>query len=208
LTDPAVNVVTAVAGVLSNAAEFTSNTERLEHADDATLSTGSIDFTLQAWVSLSSKPGSKMNIVSKNTVGAGEFFLQWDNSADKFIFLTCSSGFTCTTATFSATTPSTSTFYHILAGHRNGSNVWIRVNCGTEVTASHAGGGQDTTGKFYIGDDEFTEGWLGAIDEVAFWKADKSADCSSLYNGGAGLAYPLTVVGGSPRQLLLMGVGQ
>lgn len=45
------NTVTQAVGVLGNAAQFTAaNSESLSHADNASLGTGDIDFTVASWV--------------------------------------------------------------------------------------------------------------------------------------------------------------
>jgi hypothetical protein len=191
------NTVTQNPGIIANAAQFTRvNTEYLSHADNASLSTGDIDYTVAAWVYLDSKPGN-MGIIAKDSGGANrEYVLQYTNASVRFVFTvldTAGSTIGLVTAnTFGA--PSTGTWYLVVAWHDSVNNlVGISVNGGTADTAATTGVPADKTATFYIGADQAVSNWDGRIDEVGFWKKVLTAtERTNLYNGGAGRTYPFT----------------
>lgn len=170
-------------------------------ADSAALSTGNIDFSIACWVNLESKPASIMSIVGKfasaNPSNGREYFLSWNNTADRFQFQVSTSG-TAADATVSADVlgaPSTGTWYFIVAWHDSVNNViGIQVNNGTANTAAHSAGLTNLTSAFQLGSRGNSTGSLffdGVIDEVSFWKRILTTDeKTALYNSGSGIAYP------------------
>jgi hypothetical protein len=195
LTDPESNVGVTT-GVINNAASFSFLTPNaLTHITDANLETGAIDFTFSCWVQFAGDPGSDVTIFSKSGASEEEYDLSWNRAANRFRWTVCNTGYTGTSVDWSAAPP-TNTWQFVMCGHRNGSNVWIRVDGGTEVTASHTAGSQVTADPFYIGRHHYNNFYNGLIDEVGFWKRDASGDYDTLYNSGAGLAYPFS--GGGP----------
>jgi hypothetical protein len=191
------NTVTQNPGIIANAAQFTRvNTEYLSHADNASLSTGDIDYTVAAWVYLDSKPGN-MGVIAKDSGGANrEYVLQYTNASVRFVFTvldTAGSTIGLVTAnTFGA--PATATWYLVIAWHDSVNNVvGISVNAGTADTAVTTGVPADKTATFYIGADQAVSNWDGRIDEVGFWKKVLTAtERTTLYNGGVGRTYPFT----------------
>jgi hypothetical protein len=182
------------AGKVSNAAALVrANSEYLYHTDNASLSTGDIDYTVQIWVYLDSKSGVE-SIISKDSTGSNcEYALYYNSSTDRFVFrVYSSSGVTIGEVTANALgSPALSTWYHILIWHDSVNNqVGVRINDTYQNTAATTGVPSDTTATFYVGANEGTNYWNGRIDETAFWKRLLTADEKTwLYNGGSGRAY-------------------
>lgn len=192
------NTVLSGTGKVSNAGDFESgSSEFLERTDDATLSTGDIDFTVGAWVNLEST-GADRVIVSKSAAlaSAGEYELFFNNSTTRFNFnLLNSSGSTvCTVA--DTTVVSTSTWYYVVGWHdATANNCYIQVNNNTASSAPESGTVSDTAANFRIGARYTTEQLFfdGLIDEVGFWKKVlSSTERTDLYNSGNANTYPTT----------------
>lgn len=192
------NTVTQNTGIVANCGQFTrATTEFLSRADNASLSTGDIDFTVAAWVYLDSKPAGAMGIMSKDSGGASrEYLLQWNNVNDRFeMRMFDTSGASIGIAVANALgAPSTATWYHVVGWHDSVNNlVGIAVNAGTANTTATTGVPADETATFYIGADQGVVTWDGRIDEAGFWKKVlSSTERTTLYNGGAGRTYPFT----------------
>ncbi len=201
------NTVASATGKIGTAGDFEkNNSEWLSHADNADLSTGDIDWTVQAWVQLESKPaGDYMCVVGKGGSG-GEYALFWNAPDDRFYLYVNGAFGSIKANTFGA--PSLATWYCLHIWHDSVNNlVGISVNAGTADTASYSGGITDGTGAFAIGRDEIGPAgyWDGLIDEVGFWKRVlTSQERTDLYNAGAGFAYPFVT---SVPRLPLLGVG-
>ena len=79
---------------------------------------------------------------------------------------------------------STSTWYHFIVQHRNGTDVRLKVDDAAWVATSLTGGIEASNQDFSLG-----HSFDGLIDEAAFWsKAITDEECSWLYNGGYGLS--------------------
>ncbi len=191
------NTVTQAGGKLANAAQFTrANSEYLSLADNASMSTGDIDFTVQAWVYLDSKPVN-MFIVAKDNGSPREYRLDYVQASDRFRFFafTSSDSVAGIVSADSLGAPATGTWYHLLAWHDATANtVSIQVNGGTVDAAGTVGVPSDTAASLWIGAENGTNHFFdGRIDEVAFWKRTlTSGERSSLYAAGAGLEYPFS----------------
>lgn len=178
------NTVTSNPGKIGNAGQFTAaNNERLSRTDSADLSVGDIDFTIAAWVYMDTKP-SFAYVAAK---GANEYYLLYQSDLDRFVWTVGNTG------TLSATnfgSPSTATWYLIIAWHDSVNNqIGISVNNGTADTAAWSSGSSDTIDPFNIGtvNGITTVDWNGRIDEVGFWKKVLTAgERTELYNAGVG----------------------
>jgi hypothetical protein len=196
LTD--VSSVGSAAGKVGNARDFEVGTGNyFEGADNADLSISSDQaFTIQAWVNLESKADS-MGIVSKTTAGS-EYLLYYDLGADRFYFFIWDGSGTATSVEASSLgSPSTATWYHIVAGHDPDNNkIFIRVNAGTQNETATSTGTRDLDSAFRIGQ-WITFAWDGLIDEVGFWKRVLTSDeIADLYNSGDGRDYDYITGGG------------
>jgi hypothetical protein len=194
------NTVTSAAGKVNTAADFEStNSEFLEIADNADLSTGDIDFTIATWVNLESIGAHRM-IVSKTDTGTNrEFALYYHEDAgsnDRFQLILYDSGGTgvCASGATSFGAPSIDTWYFVVAWHDSTANTCsIQVNNGTVDSSSESGVSSDTSANFRIGAWNTTEALFmdGLIDEVVLWKKVlTSAEKTALYNSGRPNFYP------------------
>lgn len=197
------NTVTQATGILGSAGQFTrANSEWLSRTDNSDLSTGDVDFTVQAWVYLDSKPASDYSYIftkSSTTGPVVEFNCYYDTVADRFkfeIFDNPPSVSRVATAN-NLGSPSLGTWYHIVGWHDAVNNlVGIAVNAGTaNATATSGTAPGDTAAPFELGRyGALASRYMnGRIDEVGYWKRVlTSAERTALYNSGSGLAYPFT----------------
>ena len=191
------NTVTNSTGVVSNAAQFQdSNSEFLHINDNASLSTGDIDYSLFAWVKLDSTPGNFMMIMSRFESNTNrEYNLIWNNNSSRFGWVIFDSGGTArgTAIADNFGAPSTGIFYFVYVYHDSVNNeVGISINNGPVNIAATTGAPSDLSVIFRMGARRTTEElfWDGAIDEAGFYKKVlSSAEISWLYNGGNGRAY-------------------
>src|SRR3972149_6237025 len=134
------NSVTSGTGKINEAADFeVSNSEFFEVADNASLSTGDIDFTISAWVQLESKATHRM-IVTKanNNTDKIEYQLFYNEGQNIFRFNAFNSFGTSIglVDADSLGAPANGTWYHIVAWHDSVANTLnIKVNNGTTDSA-------------------------------------------------------------------------
>lgn len=217
LTERTGSSVGSTTGKINSAGVFVrSEADGLEHADNAELSVGDIDFTVAIWI----KPGNilnRQNIWAKADGSSGGYFLLYDETASRFKFQVFSaSGFGGTSTTVTANNlgaPSSGTWYYLIAWHDSVNNqIGIAGNAGTADTAAHSAGVYDGAEGIQIGWDSFANYLEGDLDEAGFWKRVlTSGERTQLYNGGNGLAYPFTtstnvarLVGGNLTDSILL----
>lgn len=181
-------------GKVGNCRDFeVGDTEHFLIADNASLSTGDIDFTLSAWVNPESLTGANMSIAGKfGGAGSREYMLRLGDTGIP-VFSVSNDGTVSTGATSSLGALTPGTWYFIVGWHDSVNNqIGISVN-GTVVTANYTLGVFDSTAGFSIGAlSSNSQHFDGLIDEVGFWKRVLTSDeRATLYNNGNGLAYPL-----------------
>ena len=191
-------------GGVSGSRDFEAgDTEYLTIADNASLSTGDIDFTIAAWVQFESL-GANRSIVSKyNTGTVREYWLLYALSTDRLTFTVSNDG-TATTPVpaDSLGAPSTGTWYFVVAWHDAAANTTnIQVNDGAVDSVSYSSGVLDGGALFSFGATNSGAGTNhhdGLIAKVGFWKRVlTSGERTQLYNSGTGLLYSeLTAAGG------------
>ena len=194
------NTTASAAGKVSNGADFeATNTEWLSSADNASLSTGDIDFTVAAWVKAETLAGSARRIVTKMTdTSVREYSLHYNAATARFTFYVANAA-GALVGTVSADTlgaPSTGTWYFIVAWHDSVNNtVSIQVNNGAADSANTTGVPADTAATFQIGAyGAGLEPFDGIIDEVGFWKRTlTTAERTWLFNSGNGRSYAAIV---------------
>lgn len=191
------NTVTQAVGKVGNAAQFTAaNSESLSRADNASLSTGDIDFYGACFVRFDSLTGYQ-TIAAK---GDGGFDGEWwllknpdSTPAHKLQFAAFKSPGTQVNVfsdTFGAI--SANTWYFVEWFHDSVNNlVGLAVNGGAFDTVAHSGGINDSSQAFQlgalVGGSFFMD---GRVDQFGFWKQILNASQRSfLYNGGNGRAY-------------------
>lgn len=191
----------SASGKVGNCRDFEAgDTEWFEIADNADLSLADEDFTFSAWVQLESK-GAMRCILTKDNGSAGEYYFQFDNAADRFELEIWNGPGYANKGEIQANnlgSPSLSTWYFLVAWYDASANTLnIQANNGTVDSVSFSGGTQNNTGKVYLGSSVYDQVWDGLIDEVGFWKRVLTSDeRTTLYNAGAGLAYPFGGGGG------------
>lgn len=197
---------TATTGKVGGCRVFVAaSSQMFSRADNAALSTGDIDYTLAMWVYLTSKPAATMDMLSRYDVGnvaLREYLFVWNATNDRFEFYitnTAGGNNVVTANNFGA--PSTGTWYYVVAWHdAAGNTINISVNNGTANSAATSVSPSDTAVVTTLGGRTgiATRYWDGRLDEVGYWKRVLTVDeRTSLYNGGAGLAYPFTTGAGA-----------
>lgn len=213
LTQFGVGSIGTAAGKINTARVWThSQSVVLDIADNASLSTGDIDFTFAAWVQITTKnPGDNQYVASKaNSDPTLEWALFWRGfgGTDRFRF-SIGANFAVNVDANNLGSPSTGVWYYVVCWHDSAADtINIQVNNGT--VDSQATGGMapaDTGSEFQLGSFFFGFYWDGPIDECAFWKRVLTAqERSDLYNGGSGFAYPF--VAASITQFRHTGTGR
>ncbi len=194
------NTLTETSGTIGSAAgkigtcrDFElGDTANFSVADNAALSTGDIDFSVAAWVQFESVASSYIVTKHAATGNQREFALFYTTSGTDGFRLSVSNDGTAEVVVEWPATPTPGVWYFVACGHSAAANdIWISVDGGTPVTASHATGVFDSTTAFMIGARAANAGHFdGLIDEVGFWKRDIRSNLAALYNSGNGFAYP------------------
>lgn len=179
------------AGQIGNALALTTGTQLVLCADNPAVSVDGTDFTLTAWLYLSSTgPGSDAYVISKWGAAGSEFLLYF---VAGYIRLYVNPIGGNVDAYIGMAAPDTWQF--MVAQFNNTSKiVSISINNSTfEVSGAGTGAVAASSAPFAIGatSDSASAGFYGRIDEVSLWKRLLTpAEITTLYNGGAGLAYP------------------
>lgn len=208
------NTVGSASGLLSGARDFErGNSEYFSYASNSTFNIGDNDCHFGTWVKPESI-GSKMMILCKENSGTDGGYYYLSIGADgKITFevfgaVSFGSGGSVTANTFGAL--SAGTFYRVDAWHDATANqIGVAINAGTADTASHSAGIYAGLGDFQVGGEGGSSNFYdGLIDEIGLWKRVLTGgERTSLYNGGAGLAYPFTIASATTPRLTLLGVG-
>lgn len=202
------NTVGTAAGIVGTSALFVrADSEWLSKTDNASLSTGDIDFTFACWVYLVSKPvtgGVGVGLIGQwNVTGSNrEHLIYWDETLDRFLFVVSADGIASAfVKADSLGAPATATWYLVVGWHDASANtINIQVNNGTVDSVSHTTGVKDGSGPLILGayggsTPVFGTYLNGRLDEVAFWKRVLTAtERTNLYSGGSGVTYPFTGV--------------
>ena len=191
------------AGKISNAADFVrASTDYVDIADNASLSTGDIDFTLITWIYLDDDTNLQdfWTKASSGASGDVEYTLRYDNGADRFSFVVGGSGYNTVDAD-NLGAPSTGTWYQIIAWHDSTANtINIQVNNGVVDSVGSVSPPNDTAGNMTIGQDHINAGRAldGRMDETIFAKrVYTSGEREWFWNSGDGRAYSeLSAIGG------------
>jgi hypothetical protein len=186
---------TSATGVVGNCRGFNGSTQLLSLTDNASISTGNINFSLQAWVRFLSKSNYQIVFAKHNgsTNAGSEYLLMYDQPSDRLIWDVryASGGASVSAANFGS--PPINTWFLVHVWHdATNDQIGISVNNGTPNTVSHTLGVNDSTATFRLGAVGVSPFWHlnGNLDEVAFWKKVLTPDERTiLYNGGAGKAY-------------------
>lgn len=198
LTDT--NTVASGTGIISNGASFVrADTDSLRITDASQTGldiTG--DLSLSFWVNASTLTnGTSYQIIQKwQTARSYLFRIDVTAGAVRNLLVGFSASGTSagqTTGVKDLGTMNTGTFYHLVlvytasAGtvtvYKDGSSLGDITSQNTSIANSSA--------DFVIGSTDATSGLTGVVDEVGIWNRTlTSGEVTSLYNGGAGFAYP------------------
>lgn len=187
----ATNSPTFATGIVGQGVDLESGSaQHLSVADNASISTGDINFSADCWVKLESK-SVQMLIMGKATGATMEWILEYSQAQDRFRFYIRSGGGTFVVVDANSLgSPSTGVFYYIYVEHDATNNfVRIRVNNGTtDSTATSGTAPPDNAAPLRFGYLGTGANYLdGIIDEASFYKRVRtSQEQSDRYNGGAG----------------------
>ncbi len=199
--------IASATGKVGNCRDFEDgDTEQFEIADNVSLSVQDIDFTIAGWVN-GENLASTQCIVSKwGAAGNQRAFWVFNQVGTGLRFQVSADGTVTATATTTALTAGVWAFF--VACHDSVANtITIQLNNGTAASTAHTTGVFDNTAPFRIGSRDASSYWDGLIDEVSFWKRVLTAgEITTLYNGGAGLAYPWGASANRRRRVLCSGV--
>jgi Concanavalin A-like lectin/glucanases superfamily len=200
------NTVTSEAGIISNGASFNGgNQESLTRADAAALKpTAAMSFS--CWFKPSSTSAVYRFAGKGSDMGKGWMFNQArQGGAGALEWYICQGG----NGAYTAGGLTTTSWQHLVfvfdgSGSTNADRIKIYRN-GTSHALTFAASAPTSidygadTGALSFGRWIAFGTWItGGIDEVGYWsRALTSDEVTSLYNGGAGLAYPFTGGGAS-----------
>ena len=181
-------------GTFKNAAaQFTAaNSESLSIADNASLSTGDIDFTVEAWFRTDDNSANYC-IASRfddNTIALREWELVYLGASNLIQFTVWD--VTAVTTRNASGAASQQTWVHVIGEHNAAANtVRIIINDGTPVSTACPNGPADIIIQTLIGAETDVAGkskhMNGRIGPVRFWKRTLTAgEITSLYNSGLG----------------------
>jgi len=188
---------TGIFNVFGLAAQFVrASNERLNIADNASLSTGDIDFSIVTWPYLDTT-GNNMVIVGKfDSAGNNrEYRLRYSTSDDRFQFRVSPDGTNVGMASLNADSfgnVATGAYNLVITEHDATANtINIQVNNGTIDSIAHTTGLTDLASAFQIGADGGDNGhWNGRIANTGFWKRTlTTAEKTWLYNAGSSRVY-------------------
>lgn len=187
------NTVTSNTGIIyALAREFViANSESLSVADNATLSTGDIDFWAGVWARPASVTAVTSTIIGKWTTGGNqrEWHVNQQNAGVNFQVSPdgTSTGVTTVSA---AGVLAVDTWVFLMAYHDSTNNLLgLSVNGAAFSTAAHTTGAIDGTSTFRIGAHSAGTSFFGGRIQAAYFGKSyipSDSDASYLYNGGAG----------------------
>ncbi len=182
------NTVASATGLVGNAADFEAdNSEYLSHADNASLSTGDIDFTLVGWYKAESI-GSTYTLASKSDGTHTEYWLRINTSNQvQFSVYNASN---IQVGNVSTGSLSTGNWYFIRVWHNAAADVvGVSLNDASEVTAATTGAPSDTVASFQLGGVNGTGAVPadGLMDSWSFYKkVFTTSEGTYVFNSGAG----------------------
>lgn len=181
------NTVGQNTGKIDQAAEFEDgNNERLTIADNAALSGGDVDFTIAAWVYITTNENDFV-LGKFGAAGDREYRIRYIDTTGNLIWHVSAD---CTNFDQIDTNTSISlnAWNYVIAWHDATNNeISIQLNNGTVETTAHSGGICDGSEDFSLSTSG-TNGIDGRLDEVAVWRRLlTSQERTDLYNNGDGL---------------------
>lgn len=193
--------IDATTGKVSGGRDFEAgDTEHFIVLDNATISTGNIDFTWAFWIKPEATAGGD-GILYKWRASGGNREFAVTFSSNQIIFFVTHDG--ATTASVTATNfgaLSAGTWYFVVVYHDSVNDViGVSINAGTPDTTSHSTGVFSSNADLVIGanGNDLDDFYDGVIDEMGFWKRVLTSDeRTELYNSGNGRDYAYITGGG------------
>jgi hypothetical protein len=196
------NTVMSAAGKVYSTARLITlaNVEALYRGDSALLSVGDVDFTLAAWIKLTTS-NSTMHIIGKDNEASGgrEYRLNFLIATRRLSFRVFDGTSQVGIAQADALgEPQNGTWYFVVCYHDSVSNkVGIQINGGTVNTGDTTAGPADTATPFTIGAANiYNSPYGGLVGPACLWKSAPNgggvltaAQRTALYANGNGLAY-------------------
>lgn len=174
-----VNTVTYSTGKIKNGASFAQASSQYFTGGSITLP---VAFTVSGWFKLNSVSGNLDTIFNHNSTSAGAV---WIGAINNALYI---SNFTTDINTGAILS---SGVWYFFVAKSNGTTASISINAGTPVTGGVTHG--STASTFWVGErqDSNASAYLdGMIDELYIvGRQITGAEETTLYNGGAGLAY-------------------
>ncbi len=186
------NTVASGAGlVYSNAAFLVrANSEYLNCASNSALQSGggAVDFAIGLWIKLAAV-NSRDIILSKGWDGTStgvEYLLDIISGAPRFLV---NGSTTATSVQWGSSIGSSSFAFVLIRFVASENKIYMQVNDGSAVSATHTGNIRSSTTGFRIGTTEAAVQWLDAyVGPVMIWKnyVPTATERTWLYNSGAG----------------------
>jgi hypothetical protein len=176
-----------VAGKISNAASFPQATGgRLSYGADSAFGVMGTDFSIRAWVRISSAASNPGQIIGKHNPGSG-----WKlNITGPAAPYTPSFTINGSTISFGAPSLSANTWYHIVATYKLGTTTARLYVDGVQIATGGLIAPTLSVSDFYIGIENSAVGPV-QIDEVVIWDKELSAaKVVTDYNSGTGTSCP------------------
>lgn len=152
------------------------------------------DFTINAWAKPTSINRINWIFTSGASIGLDNQLQFGYGSDNSFIFAFYSDDLNSGT-TYAA---DLNTYVMWTATYVHSTKTQTIYRNGVQVATRTAGGNPLVSTSSYIGIRNGFEKYAGNIDELGIWsRAISTSEMASLYNGGSGLAYPLTVASAS-----------
>ncbi|MBL8091411.1 MAG: hypothetical protein KF758_02410 [Anaerolineales bacterium] len=187
------NSVSYSSGKQNNSAEFNGTNQSLQVSDNSSISMGNNDFTIGGWVNIDTLTHLRALMGKGPSNGANvgyEYILEYDPGPNEFWF---SVGNGTTYGSITDFTPSTSTWYFLVAWHDSANDMlYLQVNNGTPASASYSSGSYDSSHNLFIGKaGGYNGGYMdGLIDEAFIYKRVLTeGERTWLYNSGDGRTY-------------------
>jgi hypothetical protein len=181
-------------GKINNGRDFVwSNLEWFEHASNSDLHAGG-DITLACWFRCEDLTDLFNGVANLFAKGGGTDFDYGVvlTSTGYLAFLTAGAAAYENLETVDCLDPvSAGVWNYVVCWYDSSTGINIQVNNGTVYNNPAGLEPYSSSELFIIGHDGFSSGFDGIIDEAGLWKRVLTSDeRTSLYNGGAGLAYP------------------
>jgi RHS repeat-associated protein len=173
-------------GKINNAAQLNGTSQYFSDTDNSTLHPA--QFTIAAWFKSSSFSAGQP-VIEKDYNGTWanpylSFMVRINNSST--IEYGLSDGTNYSNNTYTGTTLSTGTWYHVAETY-DGATVRLYLNGTLASSFAYSSAVGYSTGVFNVGHDGGSQYFNGSIDEAGLWSRALSAyDISQLYNSGAG----------------------